>query len=135
MAAELELVLRRHLADGRFDVRMLELDEPLALFAKQVLVLRIAVVVIVIGVGAKFEFAKQSGVNQFREGSIYGGPADIEPGRLQVSNQLFRREMVVLGEDELNQVALLPRESLRPGPAAEILAEFIFRRLRDVNSR
>ena len=135
VAVELELVLRRHFADGCFDVGMLKFDQPLALLAKQVLVLRIAVVVIVISVRAEFEFAEQAGVDEFRQGAIHSGPADVEPGRLQVANQLFRRKVMVLGEYMMNEVPLLAREPLRPGPAAEVFPEFVFRRLRDVNSR
>ena len=52
---------------------------------------------------------------------------------LQVPDQLFRGEMVVLGEDMMHQVALLTRKALGPGPAGEIFPELVFRRLRHLN--
>ena len=85
---------------------------------------------IVIRVRAEFELAEQPGVDEFREGAVYRRAANIQPGRLQVPDQLFGREMMVLGENVMNKVPLLAGEPLRAGPAAEILPEFVFRRLR-----
>ena len=65
MAAELKLILRRDFANGGLDVRMLEFDQTLALFAEQMFVLRITVIVVVIGVRTEFQFAQQAGIDQF----------------------------------------------------------------------
>lgn len=78
MTRELELVLCSHLANSGLDSVMLELDQTLAMFANEVFVLRISVIVIVIRIRSQLEFAEQTGVDQFRERPVHGGPADVQ---------------------------------------------------------
>ena len=97
------------------------------------LVLRVAVVVIEIGIGSEFEFAKQARVNELGQRSVNGRPADVSPGGLEILDKLFGREMMMLRENMLHEIALLPGEPLWARSTGEVLAELVFRSLRHLN--
>jgi hypothetical protein len=86
--------------------------------------------VFVVHARAEFQAAEQPGIDQLGEGAVDRGPADAELLLLQVINLLVGVEMVVLAEDVPDHVALLFGVALRPGPAGQVLAELVFRRLR-----
>src|SRR5207249_1518120 len=111
-------------------VGALELNHGVAALALQVLVLRVAVVVLVAHPRPDLQAAQEAGVEQLGQGAVDGGPADLEAGLLDVVDELVGVEVVVTAEDVADQVALLSGEALRPGPAGQVLAELVFGTLR-----
>ena len=122
--------LPAHLAHRRLDRRTLKLDHLAALFAVQVLVLRIAVIVFVERPRSDLQPAQQARVDELGERAIDRRPADADAGLFHVVDELLGVEMVVLAEDVMDHVALLAGEALRPRTAGEVLAELVFRTLR-----
>src|SRR5262249_33146788 len=113
----LKVVLPANLPDDRFNGRVLKFDHLPALLAVQVLVLRVAVVVLVKGPVPHVQTPQQTGVHEFGQRPVDGGPTHAEPGALHVVDQLVRVEVVVLSEDIQNHVALLLGVPLRFRPA------------------
>src|SRR5262249_29884005 len=135
VAAGLEVMLGGDVLQGRLDRLRLEFDHLVAALADQVFVLRVAVVVLVDSPLANFNSPQQPGVDQLRESAIDRWPADAQAGGLDIADQLVGIEMLVLGEDVLDQFALLLREALGRGARGEVLAELALGGLRDWNGR
>src|SRR5262249_17477724 len=104
VAGGLEAVLPAHLAHGGLNGRALELDHLAALGALQVLVLRVAVIVLVAHARADLQPAQQARVHQLRQGAVDRRPADPQAGPLDGVGELVGVEMIVPAEDVLHQV-------------------------------
>jgi hypothetical protein len=135
MSGHLELVLPADLFDGRFDSGVLELDHLATRSADEMLVLRVAVVVLVIDLGADIQLAKHPRIHQLGKCPVDRGPAHIQAGIVQVLDQSVGIEMAMPGEDVFDQVLLLAGEPLWVWPAGEVLAELVERGLGDTDSR
>ncbi len=135
VTALLEKVAGTHFPNGILDRLGLEFDHFAAHFANEVFVLRITVIVFVNRAGVDLDATEETGVDQFRQGPIDRGPADAKISPIQVTDQLVDIEMIVLGENKLDEFTLGPSQSLRFRPRRQVLAEFALRRLRDGDGR
>src|SRR5207248_4705818 len=113
MSGRLKLMLRTHLAELCVDRWILELDDPPALLTDQMLVLRVAVIVLEEGPRAELQPPQHAGVHELVERPVDGRAADAQSRLLEVLDQDVRVEVVVLGEDVADEVALLARVPLR----------------------
>src|ERR1051325_3435887 len=107
----------------------------MALLAVEMIVLRVAVIVLEDGAFAEIDAAQETRVHELVERAIHGRPADAEALHLHLVDQLIGVEVIVLAEDVSHHVALLRGEPLRTRPARQVLAEFFFRRLRYFDRR
>src|SRR5262245_39047210 len=76
VAGHLELILAADLLDRRFNGRVLEFNHLSALPTDQMLVLRIAVVVLEVSLVPNLQLAEHAGVDEFGESAVDGCPAD-----------------------------------------------------------
>src|SRR5947209_7117373 len=130
VAGGLEVVAAADLAEDRLQRRVLELDHLVALVAVEMLVLRVAIVVLVVGARAQLELAEQAGVDELRQRAIDRGSADLEVGPFQLVDELVGVEVAVALENVVDHLALLPGVALRARAAREVLAELVDRTLR-----
>ena len=110
-----------------------ELDQLVAHLAVQVVVLRVAVVVLVDGPAAERHLPQQAGFDQLVERAVDGRPADllalVSAG--EAVDQLVGVEVVVPLEDEVDQRPPLLRDPL--AAALQVLLEPLLRRERDLD--
>jgi hypothetical protein len=130
MFFDLELVLLTDGTDDPLQREVLEFDDLVALLAVQMVMLRIAVVVLVMSALTDVDGAKQASINQFAQSPVDGGPANLNAFTFHFVDELFGVKMIVVPEDEAYHLALLSGEALRPWPAGQVLAELFFRTLR-----
>jgi hypothetical protein len=135
VTGKLELILRSHLAKGRFDGWMLKLDHLPALRADEMLVLRVSIIVLKKRACPKVEPPQKTSIHELGQGPIDGGTADIEPSGLQVVDQLIGVEMMMTRKNVLDKFALLVGKPLGARPTGQILAELFFGGLRYVYGR
>jgi len=105
----------------------------MALFAVEMVVLGIAIVVFVNRPAIQFEFPQQTGIHEFSQGAIDGRTADVSGVSFggQLRNKLVGIEMLVMAEDKLDQD---PPLLGIPHPATlEVLRESLLRGKRDLN--
>jgi hypothetical protein len=121
-----ELLLAADGLQRRLEFGALELDYLAALRALEVLVVRVAVVVLVAHARPDLQAAQQPGIDQLRQRAVDRGAADLEAGLLHRVDEVIGVEMVVLAEDVADHVALLVRVPLWPRSAGEVLAELLF---------
>src|SRR5262249_53335021 len=119
VAARLEGAFLADLANDRLQRRVLELDHLVALGAVEMLVLRVAVVMLEVSLGPELDTAKQAGVHQLAQRAIDGGPADVQLLALQLVDELIGVEMTVPAEDVTDHVALLTGKTLGARPARQ----------------
>ena len=122
-----ELMLAGHVPQDRVECFTLELDHRPALLADEVVVEGVAVVVVEDGSRAEFDPPQQARVHQFRQRAVNGRAADALARRLEFLDELIGVEVRVLGEDVVEQLALLLGEPLRLRTAGEIFAELALR--------
>src|SRR5262249_54208427 len=79
--------------------------------------------------------AQEARIDELAEVAVDRRAADLEAGLLEGEGKLVGVEMLVLGEDIADQVALLVGEALRPRPGCEVLAELVLGRLSDGDGR
>jgi hypothetical protein len=115
----------------QYDIQFLalEFDHRSALFANQVIVRGIAVVVIEHRPRTQFDAAKKARIHQLRQGAVNSCTANVLPGGFEVFNELFDVEMRMSREHMFKQFALLFGEPLRFWTAGQILPELVFRGL------
>ena len=82
MPAALEVVFAANVPNDVGDGAILKLDHLAARLAVEVLVLRVAVVVLVEHARPQFQAAQQAGVHQLGQGAVDRRPADGEAGPL-----------------------------------------------------
>ena len=111
------------------DLVVAELDDRVALGAMQVVVRRVAVVVLVGGPVGQPELAEQARLDQEPKGPVDRRPADPAAGVVQVGDQLVGVEVLVRVEDVADQDP--PRLGQLLAPDLEELAELLLRALRD----
>jgi hypothetical protein len=127
MARHEKLVLFGNFAQDCFEIRALEFDHLFARLAVQMFVLRVAIIMFIAGALAKFDFTKETRINEFCEGAIDSGSANRESSFLHGIDELIRIEMIVLAENVAHHVPLLLGVALGLGPSGQIFAELIFR--------
>lgn len=130
-----KLLLAEHLTECIIQGRTLELNHSTALFAQEVVVKGVTVVVVVNDAVAQFDAAEQPSVDQLGQGAVDGGPADPPPRMFEFVDQLLGIEVVMPGKYMLEQLALLFGEPLRFRPAGQVFAEFALWTLGYRNSR
>src|SRR2546425_9150734 len=99
VSAGLEALLRANLVNDGVEGGILELDHLVALLAVEMLVLRVAVIMLVKSLGAELETAEQAGVHQLGQGAVDGGPADLQVGMLHLVDELIGVEVAMPAED------------------------------------
>lgn len=114
VAVDAELVFAGHRIANLPNLVAVKFDQFVALLAVQVIVLRIAVVVLVDGTAVERHFAQQARLDEFGEGTIDRGPADAVPVAifLQLGQERFGIEMVVVTEDMFDDGLTLLRRPL-----------------------
>lgn len=108
----------------------MKFNQPIALFAVQMIVLGVAVIVLVNPASAKVHRPQQTGIHQFLERAVDGRPADafaLDLGTAE--NQFVGIEMIVPLENMIDQLQPLLRDSL--APALQVLDKPLPRRRRD----
>jgi hypothetical protein len=128
-----EVVLCRDLLHGGINRGVLKLDHLPALVANQVLMLRVAVVMVVDCPRADLDFAQQPRIDELRQSPVNRRPADTAFDRREVGQKFIGIKVFMLGEDVRHQVPLLVGEPLGCGPTQQVFAELLFRRLRNRN--
>jgi hypothetical protein len=119
----LKLVLTGYLADEAVNGWILEFDHLAALPAIQVLVLRVAIVVLIKHAWANFQPPQQTGVYELGQSPINGCPGHGQARPLHIINELLGVEVVMLGENVPDHVPLLVGKSLGFGPAGKVFAK------------
>ena len=110
-----------------------ELDELVADLAVEVVVLRIAVVVLVDGSAAERHLSEEAGFDELVERAVNGGAADFVAifAAAQAIDQLVGIEVVVAGEYVIDEGPALLRDSL--AATLQILLESLLGGGRDVD--
>src|SRR5437899_2756603 len=116
----LEMMLPADVVNDRADGFILEFDDFAALLTDQVFMGRVAVIVLVEHARSELQPAQQARVHQLRKRPVDRCPANAEASLLHIVDELLGVEMVVLGKDEVDHVALLIGRALRLGPAGQI---------------
>lgn len=120
MASHSEVVLGGHGIAERLQVLVLELDQLFALLTKQVVVLRVPVVMLVDSSAIERHLPQQSRVHQFFQRSVdCRGAGFLVPLPPQLFDQGVRVEVLVLFVDDFEQCLPLLREAF-----ASALQEF-----------
>ena len=114
MTVHFEVVLPGNCVSDPFDLVAVKLDQLVAHFAVQMVVPRIAVLVLIDATSAESHLANQPGLRQFTQRSIDRWPADLAFGDevLQMIHQLVGVEVVVMAENLLDDNPTLLRDSL-----------------------
>ena len=122
VAADAEVVLAANGVADLGDFFAVELDQLVAPFAVQMIVLGVAVVVLVNVAAGENHVAEQPGFDQLAERTVDGRPADVPVAGFaaEVLNQVFGVEMVVALEDFVDDDPPLLR-----GPLAAALQELV----------
>ena len=117
--------------DNCFELGILKLDDLVAAFADEVIVLRVAVVVFIVGSQADFQPAEHSGFHEFGQSAVDGRPADLQAPGFQVIDELLGIEMIVFFENKAHEIALLIGVALGLRPGGQELPKFLFGSLRN----
>jgi len=128
-----ELVKGRDGVEDLPQVGARELDQRLAPGAVEVIVLRVAVVVLVDGPAAEHHLPQQTGFDELGERPVDRRPArgGAIGGAAQIGEELLGVEVLVAGTDMLDNHPSLPRDPLPPG--LEKLLKPLARRQRHVD--
>jgi len=120
VAGDAEVVLAGNFVPQGDESLVLELQQPVALGAMEVVVLWIAVVMLIDGASVEHELPKQPRIHKLRQRPVDGRPADVTrlPGLWQLLHELVRVEVLVVAEDMVHQ-----RQPLRRDPHAAALQE------------
>ncbi len=113
VAGDAKLVLAGHLVAQFDEVFVLELQQPVALGAMEMIVLGIAVIVLINGTAVEDELAQQPRIDELAERAIDGRSADVPllaaAGKLL--HELIGIEMLMPREDLLDQCQPLLRDA------------------------
>jgi hypothetical protein len=93
-----------------------KLDEPIALLAMQMIVLRIPVVMFVNGTTSKRHLSQEARVHQFTEGAVYGGSTDRPSlsNSIQLVDQVVGIEVLMPAKNMIHQQSSLLRNPFPP---------------------
>lgn len=116
VAEDLEIMLPGHPVAKPLQSAAVELDEPVALLAIEVIVAGIAVIVLEDAPSAQGHLAQQAGRHQFPERPVDRGPAELAArDRLgKMGHQLVGVEVIVVAEDLLDDPPPLAGEPFAP---------------------
>jgi hypothetical protein len=113
VAGDAEVVLAGDLIPQGDQSLVLELQQAVALGAMEMVVLRIAVIVLVDGPPVEHKLAEQPSVDKLRKRPIDRRPADVPrlPGLRQLLHQLVGIKVLVVAEDMVHQRQPLRRHA------------------------
>ena len=105
MAGDMEVVFLGHSITQFDQFVTLELNQLLATLAIEVIVLWVAIIMFINGSARQLKLAQQSGIHEFVECTVDGGPADVV--RLALAREFINEpigvEVIMLAEDVIDQ--------------------------------